>query len=127
MKAVDYFFIASVIFFTVVVTASICTSAEVMTKEQVFKLSNDTVSDMFSDPVKYRPVFVEILKSPELYQEVCLELASNINDMSEEQYFRYNGCRQYFREIVGISLDDAIDIRDEANQQDQGTSSPYVE
>ena len=121
MKAVDYFFIASVVFFTVVVTASICTSAEVMTKEQVFKLTDDTVHDMFSDPVRYRPVFVEILKSPELYQEVCLELADSVNDMSEEQYFRYNDCRKYFREIVGISLDDAVDLR---NHQFNMTKEP---
>ena len=111
MKAVDYFFIASVVFFTVVVTASICSSAEVMTEESVFKLSDDTVSDMFSNPTKYRPVFREVLKSDELYQEICLELAGSINDMSEEQYYRYNDCRKYFREIIGISLDEASDIR----------------
>lgn len=113
MKLVDYFFILSVVFFTAVVTASICSSAEVMTEEQVFKLTDDTVHDMFSDPVKYRPVFREILKSQELYQEVCLELADSTKDMSEEQYYRYNDCRKYFREVVGITLDDAIDIRNE--------------
>ena len=80
--------------------------ADALTHQQVFKLSDDTVHDMFSDPVKYRPVFREILKSQELYQEVCLELADSMNDMSEEQYHRYNDC-QYFREIVGITLDDA--------------------
>lgn len=118
MKAVDYFFIASVVFFTVVVTATICTSAEAdaLTHQQVFKLSDDTVHDMFSDPIKYRPVFVEILKSQELYQEVCLELADSVSDMSEEQYYRYNDCRKYFRETVGITLDDAIDIRNEVEQ-----------
>jgi hypothetical protein len=118
MKLVDYFFILSVVFFTVVVTASICSSAEVMTEKQVFKLTDDTVDDMFSNPTKYRPVFREILKSQELYQEICLELANSVDDMSEEQYHRYNDCRKYFREIIGISLDDAIDIRDGVNQQD---------
>ncbi len=118
MKAVDYFFIISVVFFTVVVTASICSSAEVFDEESVFKLSDDTVSDMFSNPTKYRPVFREVLKSEELYQEMCLELAEAISDMSEEQYYRYNDCRKYFSEIVGVSLDEAIDIRNEVNQQD---------
>jgi len=118
MKAVDYFFIISVVFFTIVVTASICSSAEVMSEESIFKLSNDTVDDMFSNPTKYRPVFQEVLKSEELYQEMCLELAGSIDDMSEEQYYRYNDCRKYFREMVKISLDDAIDIRNEVNQQD---------
>lgn len=126
MKAVDYFFIISVVFFTVVVTASLCSSAEAdaLTHQEVFKLSDDTINDMFSDPVRYRPVFREIMKSQELYQEVCLELATSIIDMSEEQYYRYNDCRKYFREILGLSLDDVIDIRNNVNQQDQGTSSP---
>ncbi|MEK9694944.1 MAG: hypothetical protein VW270_04210 [Candidatus Poseidoniales archaeon] len=126
MKAVDYFFIMSVVFFTAVVTASICSSAEAdtLTHQEVFKLSDDTINDMFSDPVRYRPVFREIMKSQELYQEVCLELATSIIDMSEEQYYRYNDCREYFRKILGISLDDAIDIRNNVNQQDQGTTSP---
>ena len=121
MKAVDYFFIVSVVFFTVVVTASICTSAEVFDEEHVYKLSEETMHDMFSNPTKYDPVFRQIMKSDQMYREICLELGSEIKDMSEEQYYRYNDCRKYFREIVGISLDDAVDLR---NHQFNMTKEP---
>ena len=72
------------------VTTEIATTNQALIDEvQAYRLSKDTLHDMFTDPVKYEPVFQEILKSQELYMEICLELANSIDDMSEEQYHRY--------------------------------------
>ncbi len=78
---------------------------EVSPKE-AYRLSKDVVHDMFIEPGKYAPVFRELLRSDDLYEEMCHELERDTQMMTERQFYRWDQCRKYFSDFYGLDLNE---------------------
>lgn len=76
---------------------------EVSPKE-AYRLSKDVVHDMFIEPGKYAPVFRELLRSDDLYEEMCHELERDTEMMTEKQFYRWDHCREYFKHFYEVDL-----------------------
>ena len=72
--------------------------------KEAYRLSKDVVHDMFIEPGKYAPVFRELLRSDDLYEEMCHELERDTELITDKQYFRWDHCREYFKHFYGVDL-----------------------
>ena len=72
--------------------------------KEAYRLSKDVVHDMFIEPGKYAPVFRELLRSDDLYEEMCHELERDTELITDKQYFRWDHCREYFKHFYEVDL-----------------------